>query len=171
MKTKLLFALLTLTFMGIFYASTQGTGNSTATTAFKVNLASNPFAVEEVNIDIKEVRINYTDNPTEWIVVPTEPGVYQASDLKKRLVTIASGVVQAKTLGEVRLILGTNNSLKVGNEVYPLAITRELENGLGIKTGRDLKTGTDEVTVDINAALSIHQDENGTYMMKPVLKL
>lgn len=171
MKTKLLFALLTLTFMGIFYASTKGTANSGTTTAFKVHFSNNPFAAEEINIDIKEVRVNYIDNPGEWIVLPTQSAIYKLTGNKEPQTTVASGVIQAKTLGEIRLILGTNNSVKIGNEVYPLAIAGELENGLRIKTGKELKKGTDEVTVNLNAALSVHQEVDGSYTIKPVLKL
>jgi hypothetical protein len=172
MKTTLLFALLTLTFMGIFYASTKGTANSTATTAFKVNLTDNPFAAEEVNIELKEVRIKYVDDPDEWIVLPTKAGIYNLLDIKNGEQTaIASGMIPARTLGEIRLLLGTNNSIRIGNEVYPLTIASGSEEGLTIKTGKSLEKGTEEVTVDFDAAMSIHQQENGTYMLKPVLKL
>jgi hypothetical protein len=172
MKTTLLFALLTLTFMGIFYASTKGTANSVPTTAFKVNLTDNPFAAEEVNIEIREVRIKYMDDPGEWIVLPTKAGIYNLLDIMEgKQTAIASGTIPAKTLGEIRLILGTNNSIRIRKKVYPLTVASGSENGLIVKAGKDLKKGTDELTVDFDAAKSIHQAEDGTYMLKPVLKL
>lgn len=172
MKTTLLFALLTLTFMGIFYASTKGTANSAATTAFKVNLTDKPFAAKEVNIEIKEVRIRYMDDPGEWVVLPTKAGIYNLMDITNGEQTpIASGMIPAKSLGEIRLLLGTNNSIRIGKKVYPLTIDSRSEKGLSIKAGKNLRRGTDELTIDFDAAMSIHQTENGTYMLKPVLKL
>lgn len=171
MKTTLLFALLTLTFMGIFYACTKGTADSAATTELKVNLTDNPFAAEEVNVDIKEVRIK-TNGSDEWIVLATKAGIYNLLDFQNGVTTtIASGTVPGNTLGEIRLLLGTDNSIRIGNVVHPLTIPGGSESGLKIKTGKRLETGTDEVTVDFDAALSIHQTGDGTYMLKPVLKL
>ena len=172
MKTTLLFTLLTLTFMGIFYASTQGTANSATTTAFKVNLSNKPFAAEEVNIDLKEVRINYIDQPGEWIVLPTKAGIYNLAQLRQGIeTTIASGTIKGNTLGEIWLILGTGNSIRIGKEVYPLTIASGFEKGIKVKAGTSLQEGADEVTVDFDAAMSVHQQEDGTYMLKPVLKL
>src|ERR1700754_2394758 len=117
MKTTLLFALLTLTFMGIFYVSTKGTANPAATTAFKVNLTDKPFAAEEVNIELREVRIKYKDSPDEWVVLPTKAGIYNLLDIRNgQYLTIASGMIPANTLGEIRLLLGTNNSIRIGDK-------------------------------------------------------
>lgn len=172
MKTTLLFALLTLTFMGIFYACTKNTAEAGTTTTFKVNLTDNPFAAEEVNIDLKEVRINYKDGSEEWAVLPTKAGIYNLLDFTNGVdTTIATGTVTAKNIGEIRLVLGTNNSIKIGNEVYPMTIPSGSETGLKLKVGRNLKDGIDELTVDFDAALSVHQAGNGSYMLKPVLKL
>lgn len=172
MKTTLLFALLTLTFMGIFYACTKSEAAAAATTTFKVNLTDNPFDAEEVNIDLQEVRINYTDGSKEWTVLPTNAGIYNLLDLQNGVTTtIASGSIPGKTLREIRLVLGTNNSIRIKDVVYPLTIPGSAESGLKIKLGKSLRQGMDSVTLDFDAALSVHQTENGTYMLKPVLKL
>ena len=55
--------------------------------------------------------------------------------------------------------------------VYPLTIPSGSESGLKVKVGRNLKDGSDEFTVDFDAALSVHQTGQGSYMLKPVLKL
>jgi len=172
MKTTLLFVLLTLTFMGIFYACTQSEANTEATTAFKVNLTDNSTAAQEVNIDLKEVRVNYKDGSEEWFVLQTKVGVYNLSDIQNGVdTTIASGIIHGNDIREIRLVLGTNNSVRIKDVVYPLTIPGGSEDGLKIRLDKNLRKGMDEVTIDFDAALSVHQAQNGTYILKPVLKL
>lgn len=171
MKNTFLFALLTLTFMGIFYACTKSGSAAAATTNLKVRLTDNPYNADEVNIDIREVRVNYKDS-SEWAVLSTNAGVYNVLGLQNGVDTLlASGTIPGNFLGEIRFVLGTNNSIKIGNVVYPLTIPSGSESGLKLKAGRNLNNGSDELTVDFDAALSVHQTGNGSYMLKPVLKL
>lgn len=172
MKTTLLFAMLTLTFMGIFYACTKGDASDSGTTVFTVRLTDNPFAAEEVNVDIQEVRINFQGGSDEWVVLPTRTGIYNLLDLQNGVDTIiASGAISGRTIGDIRVVLGTNNSIRIRNKVYPMAIPSGAESGLKIKAGKQLAMGGGSVTVDFDAALSVHEAGNGTYMLKPVLKL
>jgi hypothetical protein len=173
MKTTLLFALLTLTFMGIFYACTKGSAETGATTTFKVNLTDNPLAAQEVNIDLKEVRVNFKDGSEEWSVLPTNSGIYNLLDFRNGVdTTIATGSnITGNEVREIRLVLGTNNSIRINDVVHPLTIPSGSETGLKIKLGQNLRNGTDEVTIDFDAALSVHQTGDGTYILKPVLKL
>jgi hypothetical protein len=171
MKTTLLFALLTLTFMGIFYACTRSEAASATTTAFKVNLTEQPFDAEEVNIDLQEVRVKSTDG-SEWTVLQTNSGIYNLSELQDgQAATIASGALNTNEIREIRLVLGTNNSIRIRNVVYPLTVQGSDGQGLRMQLGKELKQGMDSVTVNFAAASSVHQTENGTYMLKPVLKL
>jgi hypothetical protein len=171
MKNTFLFALLTLTFMGIFYACTKSVSDAAGTTNLKVRLTDNPYNADELNIDIREVRVNYKDS-SEWAVLPTNAGVYNLLRLQNGVDTLlASGTIPGNFLGEIRFVLGTNNSIKIGNVVYPLTIPSGSESGLKLKAGRNLNNGSDELTVDFDAALSVHQTGNGSYMLKPVLKL
>jgi hypothetical protein len=170
MKTTLLFALLTLTFMGIFYACTKS--GASAGTTIKVNLTDSPFNAQEVNIDLKEVRVNYKDGSDEWTVLSTNSGVYNLLSLQNGIdTTIASGTLSGNSIGEIRLVLGTNNSIKIGNAVYPLTIPSGTESGLKIKVGKEFRQGLDSLLIDFDAAMSVHQTGNGVYMLKPVLKL
>jgi hypothetical protein len=170
MKNTFLFALLTLTFMGIFYACTKS-GSAATSTDLKVRLTDNPYNAQEVNIDLREVRVNYRDS-SEWSVLSTNAGVYNLLRLQNGIDTlIASGTIPGNFLGEIRFVLGTNNSIKIGNVVYPLTIPSGSESGLKLKVNRDLNNGSDVLTVDFDAALSVHQEGNGSYVLKPVLKL
>lgn len=171
MKNTFLFALLTLTFMGIFYACTKSGVDAAENTNLKVRLTDNPYNAQEVNVDIREIRVNSKDS-SEWVVLQTNSGVYNLLNLQNGLDTLlASGTIPGNFLGEIRFVLGTNNSIKIGNVVYPLTIPSGSEDGLKLNLGRNVNNGTDELTVDFDAALSVHQTGNGSYMLKPVLKL
>lgn len=169
MKNTFLFALLTLTFMGIFYACTK-TGEA-AGTQVKVRLTDKPYKADAINVEIKEVRVKQNSDD-EWAVLNTKAGVYNLMDFQNGIDTlIASGTIPGNYIREIKFVLGTENSIKIGNQVYPLTIPSGSESGLKLTTDRNLNNSTDEVTVDFDAALSVHQEGNGTYMLKPVLKL
>jgi hypothetical protein len=171
MKTTFLFAMLTLTFMGIFYACTKSSDANADETVLKIRMTDNPFNADEVNIDIREIRVNTSDS-TEWTVLPTTAGVYNLLALQNGIDTlVASGTIPGSYVGEVRFILGTDNSIKIGNDIYPLTIPGGSESGLKLKADRKLNRGLDSLTVDFDAAMSVNKAGNGKYMLRPVLKL
>lgn len=142
------------------------------TTQLRVRLTDNPFNAEEVNVDIEQVRVNLRDDSTSWQNLDTYAGVYNLLDLQNGVDTlIASGVVLTGTVKEIRFILGDDNSIKIDGQSYPLTIPSGSESGLKIKVNKTLQAGLDSLLIDFDAALSIHQDGNGNYMLKPVLKV
>jgi hypothetical protein len=58
----------------------------------------------------------------------------------------------------------------VGSEVYPLVIPSGSESGLKIKMQKTLNGGIDYLTLDFDAALSVHQEASG-YKLRPVIKI
>src|SRR5437868_11625816 len=93
------------------------------TSFLKVRLSDNPFNASEVNVDIREVRVNVRDDSSGWVRLNTVAGVYNLLDLQNGIDTVlATGVIPTGPLKEIRFILGDNNSLKIDNTVYPLTI-------------------------------------------------
>lgn len=142
------------------------------TTTLKVNLTDAPMEAEEVNIDLKAVRVNFADDSSGWSDLSAVPGIYNLLDLQNGLDTmIATGTVPAGYLKEIRLVLGSNNTIKVNGEVYPLTIPSGSESGLKLKVNKSLAAPLDSLLIDFDAALSIHQEGTGDYKLKPVLKI
>lgn len=142
------------------------------TTELKIHLTDNPFNAQEVNVDIQEVRVNFRDDSSGWVTLSTHAGVYNLLGLQNGVDTLlASGTVTTGTVKEIRFILGSNNSIKINNVVFPLTIPSGSETGLKIKVNKSINAGLDSLLIDFDVALSILQIGTGDFKLKPVLKL
>ncbi len=170
MKTKhlmLCFVLLagTLSFFSCKKDNTSGTSN------LQVRLTDAPAAFDRVNVDIKEVRVNFRDDSIGWITLNTNAAIYNLLGLQNGVDTLlATGTVQTGTIKEIRLILGSNNTIVVGGVLFPLTIPSGSESGLKIKVGKKLNATLETLLIDFDAALSIKL-EGGGYKLRPVLKI
>ena len=147
------------------------TKNNESTTVH-VRLTDNPYNAEEVNVDIKEVKIKFREDTTGWMSFDTHAGIYNLLGLQNGVDTLlAIGTIPSNVVKEIRFILGTENSIKINGVLYPLTIPSGSESGLKIKIDKKLNGNLDSLLIDFDAALSIVQEGNGDYHLKPVLKL
>ena len=101
----------------------------------------------------------------------TKAGVYNLLGLQNGLDTlIAEGTYPHGKVQEIRLVLGSNNSVKEGGELQPLTIPSGSESGLKIKVNKSLSTSFDSLLIDFDAALSVKKETSG-YKLRPVVKL
>jgi hypothetical protein len=170
MKNKhLMLCLILISGIAFFYSCSKN--NSSGNSNLQVRLTDAPAAFDKVNVDIKEVRVNFRDDSTGWISLATNAKIYNLLGLQNGVDTLlATGTVQAGILKEIRLILGSDNTVVVGGVSYPLTIPSGSESGLKIKVGKNLNVGLDSVIVDFDAALSIKLEAGG-YKLRPVLKI
>ncbi len=167
-KSILAVALLLITSVAVFTACSK----NKETTKLDIQLTDNPYNAQEVNVDIKEVRVNFSYDSSGWVTLNTYAGVYNLLGLQNGLDTlIASATVTTGTVKEIRFILGSNNSIKINNVIFPLTIPSGSESGLKIKVNKKLALGFDSLLIDFDAALSILQVGTGDFKLKPVLKL
>jgi len=175
-KFNVIAALLITTSFVFFACSKENTDRNG--TNFKVLLTDNPALYDSVNIDIREVRVNFNDdssgNNPGWINMSTNAGVYNLLTLQNGVDTLLATTnfpTPTQTLKQIRLILGPDNSVVVAGIRYPLTVPSGSQSGLKINLNKQLNARLDSVLIDFDAALSIHQTGNGTYMLKPVLKI
>lgn len=146
--------------------------NNNDSTHLKVRLTDNPYQASEVNVDIREVNVKLNNDSSGWTQLETHAGIYNLLDLQNGIDTLlAQAVVPTGTLKEVRLVLGNENSIKIGDNVYPLTIPSGAESGLKIKLNKTLNASLDSLLIDFDAALSVLQEGTGDYKLKPVLKI
>lgn len=170
MKTSylLLSIILLATITTIFSCSKE---NTSGTSTLNVRLTDAPASYDKVNIDIKEVRVNFRDDSTGWVSLNTNANVYNLLGLQNGVDTLlATGSVQAGIVQEIRLILGSNNTVVVGGVSYPLTIPSGSESGLKIKVGKSINSTLENLIVDFDADLSIKL-EGGGYKLRPVLRI
>jgi len=150
----------------------MGCSKQQENTRLEIRLTDNPYNATEVNVDLQQVRVNMRGDSTGWINLDTKAGVYNLLGLQNGVDTlVATASVPEGTVQEIRLVLGSNNSIKIGTQVFPLTIPSGSESGLKIKVNKKLNAGYSSLVVDFDAGLSIVQTGNGAFLLKPVLRL
>lgn len=148
-----------------------------------VHLTDAPGDYEEVNVDVEGLRIHYTpfDSDTveageedgKWIDLPVDPMVINLLDLTNGVDTLLSSAdLDPGHYNELRLILGTENTVVVDGEINDLKTPSGQQSGYKIKFETDLESDEElDLIVDFDAARSVHEaGRSGKYILKPVLK-
>lgn len=137
----------------------------------QILLTDKPASYEEVNIEIIGIQVKLSKDTSEWTSLTTTAGIYNLLTLQNGVTTpIAQGNVPDGILKEVRFVLGTRNTVKVGGNIMPLTIPGGEESGLKIKIDKDLQATLNTLVLDFDAGLSI-KEENDGYKLRPVIKL
>jgi len=140
---------------------------------FTVLLTDAPGTYEQVNVEILsvEVHIEGSKKATGWYELQTNSGVYDLLTLQNTTTVLASGEkFPAGDITEIRLMLGSNHSVKVGGQVYSMTVPSGSETGIKI-IGRSLvKKEDQEITLDFDAEQSVVPSGNG-YILQPVIKV
>lgn len=152
-----------------FTACKKDDNNNPGMTRMKVRMvdAPSPYAFQEVNIDVVGVEANIDG---QFYSLAFNAGVYNILTLVNGTdVLIADDSVPAGTMSQLRLILGTNNTIKVDGVLYPLTIPSGSESGLKLNVHEALPVNDYTIMIDFDAAHSIVKQGNGNYKLKPVL--
>lgn len=160
--------------MGITVLYSCKKDNETIST-LQVKLTDAPTALDQVNVDIKEVHVKFTDDSLSndgWVTLATNARVYNLLGLQNGVDTLlATGTFSNKVVKEIRFILGTNNTIKDNGIVYPLIVPSGSESGLKIKVSKRLQATLETLIIDFDAALSVKKEGLGDYKLRPVLKI
>ena len=138
-----------------------------STVTFKLKDA--PAAYQEVNVEVVEVQIH--SNIGGWTSLDVADSIYDLLLLQNNANAVLGTLqVPSGTVSQVRLILGSQNSVKINNVVYPLTLSSEDESGLKLNIHQMLIANNPYTLVlDFDAMQSINVNGNGTYKLKPVL--
>jgi hypothetical protein len=141
-------------------------------THVKVYLHDQPVDYQEVNIDLQSIEFKGA-GAGEIVLEESYAGIYDLLDLQNGLDTlIGDTVLNFSNLSQIRLILGPNNTVMVNDTLYPLETPSAQQSGLKINVQAALSNMDSLViSLDFDAAESVHQLGNGTYQMHPVIKL
>jgi hypothetical protein len=160
--------LLAITISGLLTACNKDSENS----KLEVRLTDAPAIFDEVNIDLINVNVNLRKDTASWINMETNAGVYNLLGLQNGTDTlIASATLPGDAVQEIRFVLGSNNSVKVGGVDFPLVIPSGAESGLKLKINKELNSPLETLIIDFDAALSIRIDGPGDYKLIPVLRV
>lgn len=119
---KIIVPILVLSLASCSKSTDNNTGNENPKTnpVFSVKLVDAPAGFDAVNVEILRMRMNLDSG---WVELPVEnPGVYNLLDFTNgnNMMLIGDTSVAPGTLSEVRLILGSNNTVVVDSVSYEL---------------------------------------------------
>lgn len=154
-------------------------------TAFSEESNQSVEGVEEVNIDVQELRVHFIANAAdtsaadtsaengegEWVDIPIAPAMINLLELSDADTLLAEAELGEGHYSQIRLILGDNSEIVVNGETHPLTVPSGQQSGYKIKLGEDLNSGQElDITIEFDSDKSVHVTGNGKYMLKPVLK-
>ena len=151
--------------------------DATTNATLELRMTDGPGSFEAVVIDVQgaEVHVNKdTANNAGWQPLTVRNGLYDVLKLNNGIDTLlGSTTLPLGDISEIRLLLGNNNSVKVGGVSFPLTIASADKSGLKLKFEKKLVAGVSyKVTLDFDAAKSVKEVKKGVeYKMKPVLRL
>jgi len=139
---------------------------------FTVKLTDAPAGYDAVNVEILSMEANMGSGWVEYPVV--DPGVYNLLDFTNgnTLLLIGNTTVEPGVMTELRLILGTNNSVVIDNISYELKTPSGQTSGYKIKMDQQPLEpgGVYRLVLDFDVSESVHPTGNDKYMLKPVIR-
>lgn len=173
-KTLLTLSILTLSITLFFSCSKNETSATKGKSQLEVYLTDDPANYDQVVIDVRDVKINYSnDTANGWrSLSQVNAGSYDILRLINDKDTILGKTdLDSGRIEQIRLILGSNNYVKIGGQTYTLETPSAQQSGLKINLHQDVNAGIlYKLLLDFDASRSIVKTGNGKYILKPVIR-
>lgn len=159
--------------LAIATAGFLGCSEDNGTSYLNIRLTDAPTSLDEVWVDIEQVRVNFADDSTGWQTINTQAGMYDLLTLQNGQDTLlATGQYpMGSIVKEVRFILGDDNYVMSNGTRHELTIPSGSTSGLKIKVDKALNADLETLIIDFDAAASVRQENDGSYRLRPVLKV
>jgi hypothetical protein len=173
-KTLLTLSTLTL-FTSLFFACSKNESSAEKSKSrLEVYLTDDPANYDQVIIDVRDVKINYSnDTANGWkSLSQVNAGSYDILRLVNDKDTILGKTdLDSGRIEQIRLVLGPNNYVKVNGQTYTLETPSAQQSGLKINLHQDVSAGLlYKLLLDFDASRSIVTTGNGKYILKPVIR-
>jgi hypothetical protein len=163
---------LTLLFAGFLMISCS---ESTKNARLEVRLTDAPGDYDAVYVDIQGVEVHSSagEQASGWKSLDIQSGVYNLLDFTNGVDTLLGSIeLPAGRISQIRLKLGSNNSLLMGDDEYDLGTPSAQQSGLKLNVHATLVEGvTYTLLLDFDAAKSIVKTGNNSYKLKPVIRV
>lgn len=144
------------------------------TARMQVTLTDGPGDYDAMYIDVKDIKINVTsDSSNGWTSLENvKPGVYNLLDLVNGKDTLlADAVIPAGRVQQIRLILGTENFVQIGDKKIKLETPSAQQSGLKLNIHQTVSEGIlYQLLLDFDVARSVVLANNGKYILKPTIR-
>lgn len=138
---------------------------------FALHLTDSPADYDHIYLDIQGIEVNHTSQG--WISIgPAVPGIIDILKFNNTFDTlITNAEVPAGEIQQIRLILGSGNSIVINGVSKNLTIPSGGQSGLKINVSIPIAAGAlKEHWLDFEASSSIVQLGNGNYQLVPVIR-
>ncbi len=172
MKKKILmFAGCVTLFSAGLFSCKKDDNTSSGNAQFNMRLTDAPANYDAVNIDIQQIGFTM-QGKSEVMITPNRVGVYNILKFKNGLDTMLSSMsLPAGTVGQIRLVLGSNNSVVVAGVSHALNTPSAQESGLKLNLNQTFAAnGSYDIWFDFDAAKSIVETGAGSYKLKPTIR-
>lgn len=167
--------------MGLFLGGCNDTDDASGTSRVSVRMVDAPGDFDEVNVEVLDVLIkdNLNEDNQGWVSIGDEAQVgegkiYNLLDLTGGVnILLADNLVPSGNLGQIRLLLGDENTVVKGDMSYPLNTPSAQQSGLKLKVNQTLEAGKSyEFLLDFDVEHSVVKAANsGIYNLHPVIRV
>lgn len=146
--------------------STAGSGDYT----YKVRMTDAPGPYSAVNVDIQSVTI--VDGDGNTVALDAVTGVHNLLEFSNGAdMMLASYNLEDDQVSQIRIGLGTNNSVVVDGVSRPLTFNSSDGAGLILNVNQTLDADeNNEILIDFDANASVQETGNNTYKIVPVIR-
>ncbi len=168
-KLAIILAVLCVSFT--YYSCKKSDSSSSGSAQMSMRLTDGPSSYDAVYLDIQQVAIT-TSGSAEVTLTPVRAGVYNILQFKNGLDTLlVRASIPAGTVSQIRLILGSNNSVVISGTSYPLTTPSGQSSGVKLNLHQTLvANGAYTIWIDFDAGASVVATGSGKYMLKPVIR-
>ncbi len=165
---------LILIVVGVFAMFTISCDSDDGDARVQVWLTDAPGDYQEVNIDLQGVEVHVGDGEDDagWKSLSVHGGVYNLLELTNGLDTLLGEIsIPAGEISQIRLKLGSENTVKVGGQLFPLDVPSGQQSGLKLQVHQTLAADiTYKILLDFDVARSVLLTGSGKYKLKPVIR-
>lgn len=162
-----------LLFMSVSLNSCDVASNKDKGT-FKVVMFDAPGDYDEVWVHIERVEVNNSaDAESGWVVVSEPDERFNLLELVNGANVVLGEVeLEEGTYEQIRLILGSDNNIVIGEDSYPLMVPSGQQTGIKLNVNAEIIAGiTYTLLLDFDAQQSVvQQGATGSYALQPVIR-
>jgi len=161
--------------VGVAACNNDSNNSTPGEATVKVHMTDAPADFSEVNVDVQAITLMPADSTegTSEIDLGAHAGVYNLLELTNGLDTLlANKNIPAGKYSQIRVKLGTDNSLVMNGNTYSMKVPSGSSSGLKLQLNADFVGGvTYDILMDFDAARSIVALGNGGFNLKPVIRV
>jgi len=167
--------------LSLFFTGCTNSNDSTGTSGVAVRLSDAPGDYKEVNIDVRDIMIKSNSNSDDqgWVSIGNIPAggkIYNLLELTGGVsALLADKMVPSGYLGQVRLVLGDGNTVKLNDDtIKTLNTPSAQQSGLKLQVNQTLLSGATYdflLDLDVEHSVVVQAGSSGIYNLHPVIRV